>query len=172
MEDEAEENAPQATIKKLREQLKVCQKERQEYLEGWQRAKADFVNARKEEERQRSELRQYAKADLLEEILPIVDNFERAMSNKEVWERVEQNWRVGVEYIYAQLLQVLADHGLEPFAKAGDTFDPARHQSTEAVPTASEAEDDTIASVLERGYMYNSRIIRPARVKVWHYTHE
>ncbi len=171
-EDEAEENNPQAVIKKLREQLKACQQEKQDYLEGWQRAKADFINARKDEERERGELRTYAKATLLHELFPIVDNFERAMADKEVWEGVPTNWRVGVEYLYTQLAKVLTDHGVEALGRVGEKFDPSIHQSAEAIPTDDHAKDDTLASIYEKGYRYHGRLLRPARVRIWHYTTE
>lgn len=169
LEDEAEESNPQARIKKLREQLRLCQSERQEYLDGWQRTKADFINARKEEEQGRQQLLKYAKVDLIHEILPIVDNFERAIANKEAWEKVEQNWRLGVEYIYTQLTKVLSDHGVESLGRVGDKFDPNLHQSTEALPSDDPLKDETVAFIFEKGYRYQGRLIRPARVKIWHH---
>ena len=168
VEDEAEESNPRATIKRLREELRVCSTERQEYLEGWQRSKADFVNARKENEKERAELRTYAAMNVIAEIIPIADNFERAIANKEAWGKVEKNWRVGVEYIYTQLQTVLHNHGVEEVGRVGEKFDAWRHQSMEAIPVTDPAEDDTVLELIEKGYMLHDRILRPAKVKIGH----
>src|SRR3989338_4076705 len=93
----AEENAALA-VKKLREKLKICEQERQEYLSGWQRAKADLINARKRDEEGMRELAKFANEGLIVELIPVLDSFEMAMKNKEAWDKVEKNWRVGVEY--------------------------------------------------------------------------
>ena len=169
VEDTDDEESARLIIEKLRVKLEESQKERQEYLEGWQRARADFVNARNEERKERQDLHLYAKTDVLSEILPIADNFERAFANKEAWEKVDENWRVGVEYIYAQLIKVLTDHGLEPIGTIGERFNPELHQSGEAIVTDKKEQQETIHSVVEKGYRYNGRIIRPAKVRVWHY---
>ncbi len=172
VEEDADTVAPQAVIKKLHERLLLCKKERQEYLDGWQRAKADFINARKDDERERSLLRKHAKVDIIAELLPIADNFERAMANKELWEKVDKNWRVGVEYIYTQIQSLLRNQGVSEMGQIGERFDAVRHHSMEALPTARLDEDDTVVAVIEKGYMLHGKVIRPARVKIAHYTTE
>src|ERR1043166_187336 len=83
-----------------------------EYLDGWQRAKADFINARKDDEKSRSERIKYATSGLLGDLIGVLDSFNLAMINKEVWEKVDKGWRTGVEYIYHQLVGVLKDNGM------------------------------------------------------------
>lgn len=169
-EKEGGESTPKDTIKKLREELKACQAERQTYLEGWQRAKADFVNARKTEERERTDFSKYAALRVVEDTLEVLDTFDHAFSHKEAWEKVDKNWRIGVESIHSKLEEVLKRHGLSHIApKTGDRFDPNLHQSVSAVETDTPELDDTIAQVLAKGYLIHEKIIRPAQVNVYHY---
>src|SRR5680860_242763 len=91
-------------IKKLKAKLKFSQKERQEYLTGWQRSKADYLNLKKEEEARRSEINKYAKADVLNDLISLADSFEMAFADKVAWANVSENWRKGVEYIHSCLL--------------------------------------------------------------------
>lgn len=155
-----------AAILKLKKKIAACEKERQEYLLGWQRAKADFVNARREEEEMRKKLFSLAKEDVLFSFLPIADSFLSAFRNKESWENVPEVWRKGIEYIHAQFSKILQENGAREFAREGDVFDPARHESVELVPTEDEAANGTIVEVLQKGYELDGKVIRPARVKV------
>jgi molecular chaperone GrpE len=118
----AEENAVEA-VKKLKEKLKISEKERMEYLTGWQRAKADLVNARKRDEADRQEFMKFANERLIDGLLPVLESFDMAMGNKDAWEKVDKNWRVGVEYIYTQLKKVLADSGLVEVNPLGEKLD-------------------------------------------------
>ena len=94
-------------IKSLREKLKACEAEKKEYLDGWQRAKADTINSKKEWEASRSGLMNLGSEAVVEDLLPVLDSFEMAFKNKEKWEAVDENWRTGVEYIYNQLIESL-----------------------------------------------------------------
>lgn len=153
-------------IKKLREKLKKCVKEKQEYLDGWQRSKADFVNAKKKDEELRAELLSFAKSGLILDLLSSVDSFEMAFTNKSAWESVDKNWRVGIEHIYSQLLKTLGEHGLEQFDPNGEQFDPNRHDSVESVVTDKKEDDHKVLEVMHKGYILGGKIIRPAKVKV------
>ncbi len=124
-----EEDGAGDVVKKLREKLKKCVEEKQEYLDGWQRSKADFVNVKKKDEELRAGLMSFAKEGIILDILSSVDNFEMAFADKKVWESVDKNWRVGIEYIHSQLLKTLKEHGLEQFDPNGEQFDPNRHDS-------------------------------------------
>ncbi|MBL7045290.1 MAG: nucleotide exchange factor GrpE [Parcubacteria group bacterium] len=163
-EDLEESNAE--TVKKLRDKLKVCVEEKQEYLDGWQRSKADFVNARKKEEELRGGLVAFAKEGLIQDLLTSIDNFDMAFANKEVWESVDKNWRVGIEHIHSQLLKTLEEHGLEQFNPIGEEFEPARHDSVETVVITKSADDHKVIEVMQKGYELSGKIIRPAKVKV------
>ena len=128
-------------VKDLREKLKKALAEKQEYLDGWQRTKADFINARKREEASRQELVKFATENILTEISPVLDSFTMAFSNKEAWEKVDKNWRMGVEHIYSQLKGVLEQNGFKEFDPQGEMFDPMKHHAVEAVPTDQKDDD-------------------------------
>jgi molecular chaperone GrpE len=161
---------PAEQVRKVREQLKACQKERQEYLDGWQRTKADFINAKKREEEERGEFVKFSKRELIKELLPALDSFHTAFGNKEAWEKVDLNWRMGVQYIYSQLLGALEKHGITLIdPKVGELFDPAKHASIESVPTKNTAEDHTVRVVVQKGYALHGKILEPAKVKIGEY---
>ena len=139
--------------------------ERDEYLQGWQRAKADFANAKKRMEESMSEYRTMANEGLIEELLPVLSSFEMAFSNKEAWEKIDKNWRMGVEHIYMQLKGILNQNGLKEVDPMGTKFDPNLHEAVRHEPS-SNAEENTIIQVLEKGYTLGTKLIRPAKVVV------
>jgi len=167
---ESEENsAPTDQIKKLREKLKKALEERDEYLAGWQRAKADIINTKKVAEQEREMRAKYAAESVIEGLLPVLDSFHLARANKEVWEKVDQNWRQGIEYIHAQLLQTLSDHGLSVIdPEVGAVCDLSKHTSIENVDTDDTNMDGRVAGVVQQGYELSGKVMRPARVKVFH----
>lgn len=155
--------------KKLREENKKLRAERDEYLTGWQRAKADYVNLQKDEERKRTELRSFITSNLVEDLLPTLDSFDMAMGNKEAWEKVDANWRAGVEYIQKQFGTALESYGVTKIDQVGVPFDPNLHQSVESISTTDQAQDHMVAQIVQAGYKIGERVIRPARVKVFEY---
>jgi len=156
-------------IKQLREKLNICEKERKEYLDGWQRAKADFINTRKEEEKTRGDFLKLAKGNFLSELFPILDSFEMAFANKEAWEKVDSGWRKGVEYIHSQLETVFATNGFKKIDPLGEPFDPAFHISIASVPVLGEEDDGKVVEVVQKGYSLEGRVARPAKVKIGEY---
>ncbi|MEX0931348.1 MAG: nucleotide exchange factor GrpE [Candidatus Paceibacterota bacterium] len=165
--DESEfDDNPEIQIKKIKDKLSVCQRERQEYLDGWQRAKADLLNARKRDEELLREAKERVSESVLMDIIPVIDSFEMAFSNKEAWEKVDQGWRTGVEYIANQLRSVLSERGIVEINPVGDTFDPALHESVGEEKGEDKKLDNTISSVIQKGYVLNNRVLRPAKVKV------
>ena len=93
-----------------------------------------------------------------------------AFANKEAWEKVEKNWRMGVEYIHQQLLKVLSDNGvMEISPVVGDIPNSNLHDMIENVVTDDESKDHTIAQVMQKGYKITGRVLRPARVKVYEF---
>lgn len=163
--EDIEENAEEL-IKKLRKKLKKCTEEKQEYLDGWQRSKADFINAKKKNEELRLEIVSFAKEGLILDLLTAIDNFNMAFANKDVWESVDKNWRVGIENIHSQLLKTLEDHGLKQFNPKNEVFDPIRHDSVETIVVDDKDNDHKVIEVLQKGYELNGKVIRPAKVKV------
>ena len=97
------EESQKDTIAKLREKIKQLEATKQEYLTGWQRDKADFINARKRDEADRREFMKFANEQLIFDIIPVLEHWDLAMSHKESWEKADKNWRVGVESIFNQL---------------------------------------------------------------------
>ena len=157
---------PQVVIKKLKEKLKVSDAERKEYLEGWQRMKADLANYKKDDEKRLSVIREYATEALIADLLRVEESFQMAFSNKDAWEKVEQNWRTGVEYIHSQFLEVLKHRGLLIIDPLGQIFDPREHASVGVIPTDNPQEDHHVLEVVKKGYKLGDKIIKPAEVHV------
>jgi molecular chaperone GrpE len=125
------------------------------------RARAEFDNARRRGERERSDFLQFASMDLVRELLPVLDDFERALKV----ETADRNYAKGVELIYQRLYETLKRLGLEPIETEGKQFDPNQHEAVQRVQT-DEAEDQTILGELQRGYNFRGKLLRPAWVRV------
>ena len=161
-----ENEAPEALVKKLKEKIKILEKEKQENLDGWQRERADFINYKKRIENEKVEVIKYANESLLEEITQVLDSFEMAFSNKEAWEKVDKNWRIGVEYIHTQLLKILDENNFKVMNPIGEKFDPKFHIAVEHVTTDDEKKDGVIIEVKKKGYILNDRVMKAAQVVV------
>ena len=167
---EIETEDPEATegfehkVAKMREELSVCRKEKQEYMDGWQRAKADYVNALKRfgDENKASELR--GKVRTIEELLPAYDALERAKEHGEIPE--------GFQAIAKQLESAFASLGLIAIGEVGEHFDPTIHEALGQDHADSAETDDAITAVLEKGWKIGDTIIRPAKVRVAHFASE
>ncbi len=166
VDGEAEMATPQI-VKTLREKLKKAVEEKQEYLTGWQKDKAEFLNARRRDEESKQEFLKYANQGVIEELLPVLDSFDMAMANKASWESVSKEWRAGMEGVYTQLGSVLQKHGAVAFGAEGDLFDPNLHHSIGLTETPDESNDNKIAEVMQKGYTVQGKVIRPALVKVY-----
>jgi molecular chaperone GrpE len=125
------------------------------------RLRAEFDNYRRREEQTRSDYLKFAGMDSVREILPIVDDFERALKV----ETADRDYARGVELIYQRMLDSLKKMGLEPIETEGRTFDPNLHQAVERVQT-DEAEDQSILGEFQRGYNFKGKLLRPAMVRV------
>lgn len=155
-----------ATIKKLREKIKKLEGEKQEYLDLSQRTRADYVNYKKEVDTNRSSDRKFATKRFIEELFPVLDAYDMAQANKESWEKVDKNWRIGIEYIFGQLRTVLEREGVVQYGAIGDHFDPLLHETMEHVEVEDEAQDEKIVKILQNGYKMNDIVLRPARVHI------
>jgi len=159
-------------LKKSHDDLKACKKEREEYLVGWQRARADYVNLQKELEQVRSNTSILVKEEMVRGLLPVLDSFDMAFINKGVWEKVDKEWRMGIEYIHQQLVSSLENSGIDKIDSEGVSFDPQIHHSLKMVKTNDKTKDHTISEVIQAGYKMKvkdgtERVIRPARVNVY-----
>ena len=161
----AEENMGDA-IKKLKEKLKKAEAEKQEYLTGWQRAKADMVNARKRDEEERKEFMKFSNANLIEELIPVLDSFDMAMGNKEAWEKADKNWRIGVEYIHSQLLKVLTENGIKVLNPINETYDHNHQEAISHEPVTDQKQHDMVIQVVQKGYSLNGKVLKVPKVKV------
>ncbi len=150
----------QEKLKKLRDDAQQCRTERREYLDGWQRAKAELINYKKDEGRRREETAHFVRVGLIEDLLPILDSFDLALAGNAATE-VER----GIMLIRSQAEDILKKHGLETVAvMPGDMFRPEQHESIGEVE--SDVPVGAIAEVLQRGYMIRGRVLRPARVRL------
>jgi molecular chaperone GrpE len=132
----------------------------EDYLAMAQRIQADFENYRKRVARETAAAGERARSGLVRELLPIVDNLERALASAE---EGEQHLAEGVRLVHSELIAVLERNGVEQFNPEGDKFDPAEH---EALSVRADGEPGLVVEVVERGYRSNGAILRPARVVV------
>ncbi len=144
-------------------ELQKVTAERDTLLDRLARAQAEFDNARKRAAREQQEYRDYAQADAIRALLPIMDSFERALRADTSDNSLE--FRNGVELIYKQLQDALQKMGAQPIAAKGHPFDPHLHEAIEMVDT-NDADDQIVIDELQRGYKLRDRLLRPAMVKV------
>ena len=146
----------------LRAEIQKLKAERDTLVDRLARLQAEFENSRKRAAREQQEFREYAVADVIKSLLPIVDSFERALQSPS---SRSGEFRDGVELIYKQLQDALAKMGVKPIPAKGEPFDPHLHQAVEMVET-TEADDHQILEELQRGYKFKDRLLRPSMVKV------
>lgn len=155
-------------IKQLRTKLNTALEEKQQLQNELQRSKADFLNARKRLEEDRLRDRVRTKKQHVEELLPLCDSFQMAMSDEEAWEKADASWRKGIEGIHAQLQNLLKSYGVKALNPVGEAFDPNKHEAVGTEEVTDKKLDDTVVSVIQNGYEIThdetTEIIRPARV--------
>ena len=151
-------------IEELKKQLEECQKLREEYLAGWQRARADFLNYKKEEMERIGEFFKYANLNLILKFLPILDNFE--IAEKKLPENLKTDVNVkGILQIKNQILEFLKNQGVEKIKSVGEKFDPNFMEVVETVEAKGKASGIVIEEI-QKGYKINGRLLRPAKIKV------
>ena len=142
--------------------LATAERERNEYLNLAQRTQADFENYRKRAAREAAAAGERAKSGIVRELLPIVDNLERAIASDE---EGEQHLAEGVRLVHSELIAVLERNGVKQFDPAGDRFDPAEHEAL-SMRAEDGSEPGVVLDVVEKGYRANGTVLRPARVVV------
>lgn len=157
---------PVAKIAKLKQQLKEALEQKQEYLDGWQRSKADYINLKKRSEEERANVRDYATEDFAMSIIPVIDSFEMAFKNEKALENVPKVWTEGVKYIFNQLIAALAGYDIKPIDPQGEMYDVNKHAAQEMVKVDSESDNGKIVEVIQKGYEFKGKMIRHAVVKV------
>ena len=148
-------------LEQLRAERDNIKTDREELRELLLRRQAEFENFRKRTERERSEYLQYASMEAVRELLPVLDDFERALKT----EAGNADYAKGVELIYGRMLSGMKKLGLEPIVTEGQMFDPQIHQAIEKVPT-DDFPDNTVLGEFQRGYNFKGKLLRPSMVRV------
>jgi molecular chaperone GrpE len=143
------------------EQLAKAKEDAQKYLANWQRAEADFSNYKKRTEQERDELRRFGNVSLIINLLPVIDDFERAFGSLDA-NLAGLSWFDGIILIYRKLQQLLENAGVRPIEADGEAFDPRLHEAVAHV----DGDEGKVVSVVQRGYKMHDRVLRPAMVVV------
>lgn len=162
--DQPDAAAAQTPTAELETQLAEAQKQAKANFEGWQRERADFSNYKKRVEREMKEIQQNASSSTLTSLLPVLDDFERAMSNLPE-DLKGKPWLEGVSAIQRKFLKVLDDYGIVIIDPVGEVFDPSRHEAL-GTDTDTEIESGHVTVTLQKGYASGDRVLRPALVRV------
>lgn len=161
-EIEEAESRMDAKASKLKKELEHVKKERQEYLDGWQRAKADYVNALKRFDEEKKGAIALGTAISARAFIPVMDSLERAEGAGEIPESF-----AGIAKQLHDASKVL---GLEKFGAVGEAFDPNLHEALGQDPTDDASKDDIITAILESGWKSKEAVLRPAKVRVAHFS--
>ncbi len=153
--------ATAAELDQLRIERDGLRAERDEIRDTLLRRQAEFENFRKRTERERSEQSQYASMEVVGDLLPILDDFERALTA----DSNSPEYAKGVQMIYQRMAESLKKTGLEPIDAVGKAFDPHLHQAIERVET-NDSPDNTILGEFQRGYHFKGKLLRPSMVRV------
>jgi molecular chaperone GrpE len=159
--DNPENDLPEPTVADLAKQVEEVTAQRDEYLSGWQRAKADFINYKKEEMKKLEDVARYGNADLIKDLISVMDNFDLALRTLEKAGPVEK----GIYLIRTQIDDILKKRGLIKIdIKEGDEFDPAIAEALAEI--AADKPAGTVVELIEQGYRLHEKVLRPARVIV------
>ena len=157
-------------LKRLRDDLKNTEKEKAEYLAGWQRERADFVNYKKDNNQTLINSIELTKNDILSEFLGVLDSFDLALGSPQ-WVDLPPDWQKGMKSIYSQFWSTFKEYGVSEIDSTG-AFDPSSHEAIRTVETENKEEDGKIAKAINKGYKIKDKILRVAKVEVFKYKHE
>lgn len=166
IEEEVEEQSSfkKKTEEKKNSEIEECKKEKQEYLDGWQRARAEMVNLKNIHSQEKKLFTSLGKEKMLNELVPVLDNFNAAFQG-EAWENVDQNWRMGIEYIHKQFVDILNNNGVEEFGSLDDEVNFEKYEIVKEVENNDKEKGD-ISKIVQKGYKIGDKIIRPAKIEV------
>ena len=151
-------------LDEMQKKLKECQAKAEEYLNGWKRAKADYLNLKKEFEKERTELIKFANAALILDLLPIYSHLEKAFKQVPE-EQIQSAWVKGLSHIKKEFEDFLKNLGLEKIKSEGEKFNPEFHEAVEQ-STEGQAPSGTIVKEVEPGFQMYGKVIKPAQVIV------
>jgi molecular chaperone GrpE len=145
-------------LETIKSALEEAKENAERYLANWQRSEADFINYKRRNEQERAEMAGFANASLMTDLLPVVDDLERALANA----TDTKSWVDGIKLINRKLKAALEDHGLSEIETEGEVFDPNLHAAVMCV----EGEEGMVCEEIQRGYKLRDRLLRPSMVKV------
>jgi molecular chaperone GrpE len=148
----------------LQDALANSQAKASEYLEGWQRSRAEFANFKKRVERDQSQVYQNAAGQIIKRYLEVLDDLERALKNRPK-EGEGAVWANGIELVYRKLQTILENEGIQAMDSAGKQFDPTQHEAVTS-EDSDQYESGQIIEVLQQGYTIGDKVLRPALVRV------
>jgi molecular chaperone GrpE len=164
-EEQTSEVEPEVTeiedIEKLKQALAEEKAKAEANLAGWQRAQADFINYKRRSEQERDEIGQFANSVLILNLLPILDDWERALASIPD-DAANTSWVDGIRLIERKLRAVLEAEGLSPITAVGEPFDPTQHEAA----MQGKGKEGIVIAELQKGYKFHDRVIRPAKVVV------
>lgn len=162
--DRADTTALESRIAELEAELSAARDESGKNLEGWQRSRAEFVNYKKRTERELAEKGEQARLDMLLRLLPIIDDFERALSN--IPQELQDNpWLDGIMLIQRKFEKLLEEHAVTILDPVGEPFNPSVHEAV-GMEESDEVESGHVTTTLQKGYISGERLLRPALVRV------
>ena len=160
-QDDSQRKELSSKIDQLTRDLEKCQKEKQEYLDGWQRSRAEFINYQKKEQERIIQICNYANESLISELLLVLDSLELAISNSK-----NSQFLKTLNLLKSQFENILKKNGVELIkTEVNDKFDPEIHEAIETEKKEN-FQDNTIIEIISKGYKLNGKIIRPVKVKV------
>ena len=148
----------------LQSELEEIRSQADEYLDGWQRARAEFANYKKRIQKEREESRSFITAEILSKYITVLDDFERALSDRPS-DGASDAWAEGVDMIYRKLKTILESEGVEEYSPEGEIFDPNFHEAI-GFEESDDHDEGMIFQVIQPGYKIGERVIRPAIVRV------
>ena len=151
-------------LETLREEIDMLQKQSSEYLEGWQRERAEFANYKKRKDKESQQLRDSIIGNITRKYLDIVDDLERALQNQPQ-DGEGASWAQGIELVYRKFITVLEAEGVVRMQAEGVQFDPNLHEAISQEPS-DEHESGQVIEVLRNGYVIGERVLRPASVRI------
>lgn len=159
-----DENTPKQNAEEeqqLSEEEKVP--EERDYINMIQRLKAEFENYKRRVRKEREELSDFVKRELIEKLLPVLDDFERMLDNAH---KIDEAQLSGNKLVYTKLYSILRNEGLEPIESVGEEFDPEWHEAV-VIEKGEDGEDNTVIEEWQKGYLFKSKLLRPSKVKVF-----
>lgn len=163
-EEADQEGMEPAELEALRKEIEQLKQQSQEYLDGWQRERAEFANYKKRIEKENQQLHSSISGNIIRKYLEIIDDLERALQNKPQ-DGDGATWSEGIELVYRKFLSVLEAEGVVPMKAEGENFDPNLHEAISQEPN-DEFESGQVIEVLRNGYLIGERVLRPASVRI------